>query len=150
MNKGLYVAVVSVCLAVAHGQQAASVSGDLRKEIKDQVLAASEGRLRANVAHDPDKISSYLADEFVHVDAREAIGKKEYMNRYWYSGDVQPISQILAEPSIFAEGELVFITGVLADKGSYRGHATEAQFRYTQAYRKIGDKWLCVFDQASK
>jgi hypothetical protein len=128
---------------------AQTVDKDLPQKVKDEVLATSEGRLRANVAHDAKQISSYLAEEFIHVEPREAIGKEEYMKRYWFSGELLPTAQTLTEPFVFGDREVVFVTGILTDKGSFRGHSGEARFRYTQAYRKVGDRWQCIFDQSS-
>jgi ketosteroid isomerase-like protein len=136
INVGVLVAILTVGLSAARGQDAA---GEL-KTLDAKLTEAFKTRKF-------EMLEKHLADGYTLIDPRGGIhGKKQYLK---HLADGTPKVKDLKETDVKVKvfGDTAFVTGLLHVKGKAEDKEVTAEYRWTRVYNKSGDVWSCVLEQ---
>lgn len=108
--------------------------------LKDQVLAAEDAYVSAEVSHDEQALHRLVDEHFVYNSSDgSTTGKQEFIATVL---NMNMIDQVISERSVIIEGDLGIIFGttdLTLQKPGGEDHLS--RLRYTSVYVKRGDQW---------
>ncbi len=136
LNTGVLVAILTVGLSAARGQDAVS---DL-KTLDAKLTEAFKER-------DVETLGKHMADDYILIDPRGGIHTKtKYLKHLADStGKFKDWKETDVKVKIF--GDTAVVTGLLHVKGKVEDKEISAEYRWTRVYNKKGEEWRCVLEQ---
>ena len=136
INTGVLVAILTVGLSAARGQDAASDLKALDAKLTD-----------AFKTRDYQMLGKHLADGYTLIDPRGGVHSKKQYLKHLADGTakVKDLKETDVKVKVF--GDTAFVTGLLHVKGKEKDKEVSAEYRWTRVYNKSGDEWRCVLEQ---
>jgi len=138
----LFLAILAVGLSPARGD-------DKKAETVAELKALDAKLTEAFKSHDFAMLGKHTADDYVLIDPRGAVHKKEQYLEHLSKGKGNPNFGELKETDVNVRvfGDTAIVTGLLHVKGKVQDKDISAEYRWTRVYNKTGHEWLCVLEQ---
>ena len=137
----LFVAILAVGLSTARAEDK---KADTMAELKALDAKLTEGFQ----ARDSKMLGKYTADDYILIDPRGGLHTKdkylEYLSKH-KPGKLADMKESDVKVRVF--GDTGVVTGLLSVKGKLDDKDIGAEYRWTRAYNKKGEDWLCVLEQ---
>ncbi len=136
ISTGLFVAILTVGLSSARGQDPVSDLKALDAKLTD---AFSKRDLKT--------LGKNTADDYVLIDPRGGVHSKTEYLKHLTEGTpaVKDLKETDVKVRVF--GDTGVVTGLLQVKGKVQDKDVNAEYRWTRVYNKKGSEWLCVLEQ---
>jgi ketosteroid isomerase-like protein len=136
IGAGLFMAILTVGLSPAHGQDKAADLKALDAKLTD-----------AFKARDFQTLSKHLDDEYILIDPRGGTHDKKQYLKHLSKGKAkfEDLKETNVKVKVF--GDTAYVTGLLHVKGKVEDKEISAEYRWTRVYNKKGDEWRCFLEQ---
>ena len=138
----LFMAILAVGLSPARGD-------DKKAETAAELKALDAKLTDAFKSHDFEMIGKHIADDYILIDPRGGVHKKEQYLEHLSKGKGNPKFEDLKETDVNVRvfGDTAVVMGLLHVKGKVQDKEISPEYRWTRVYNKKGDEWHCVHEQ---
>lgn len=114
-------------------------------DAKQQILDIEQVWVMAEHNHDAATLRRILDDKFVaSFGGEEPLDKEAFINLI-VSGDIDPTeSQALTDRKVILDHETAVVVGADTERGTKKGKAYTAVYRYTVTYIRRDGQWLAL------
>jgi uncharacterized protein (TIGR02246 family) len=115
--------------------------------VESEILAVSAAWDAALVANDADAVASFMADDWVYVDARGATPKAAVVGRIATGQLAHHTMRTIGQPRVAVHGDTVVVTARKASTGASAGVAYAADEWISEVFVRESGRWRCILSQ---
>ncbi|MGP4012427.1 nuclear transport factor 2 family protein [Streptomyces sp. 4N124] len=109
-----------------------------------RLIRLAEDWAVAIVANDAERITGFVADEWVMVSESGVASKEEFLSLVATGELTHAAMDLETRPRVRVYGDTAVLTGRVTNTAHYQGKRYDADEWTTDVYVRRGGRWLCV------
>ena len=118
--------------------------------MQEELLTFEQEFTRAVAANDAAAIASFVADDWVIVDADGSVIDRSRFLSVIESGALTHDSMESTDVEVRVNGDTAVVTGITTSRGQFMGEGFTTRERATDVLARRDGRWLCVFSQLTR